>query len=140
MEKIQNCTYAIFFVKSSRSLNFVMIPVKLHEIFSSFRLAALKKNGEENWKKKVPKVEISTSVSRKTSSIIENNAKNINNDNNGNGDHDELSPVTLREKKSSVNRPGGKVGSLQVKLKIFMFLKCKLLKTRRAQVIYHFWP
>jgi hypothetical protein len=34
------------------------------------RLAALKKNGEENWKKKVPKVEISTSVSRKTSSII----------------------------------------------------------------------
>ena len=69
----------------------------------------------------MPKVEISTSVSRKTSSIIENNAKNINNDNNGNGDHDELSPVTLREKKSSVNRPGGKVGSLQVKLKIFMF-------------------
>ena len=71
----------------------------------------------------MPKVEISTSVSRKTSSIIENNAKNINNDNNGNGDHDELSPVTLREKKSSVNRPGGKVGSLQVKLKIFMFIQ-----------------
>ena len=71
----------------------------------------------------MPKVEISTSVSRKTSSIIENNAKNINNDNNGNGDHYELSPVTLREKKSSVNRPGGKVGSLQVKLKIFMFIQ-----------------
>merc|ERR1712008_230894 len=36
------------------------------------RLAALKKNGEENWKKKVPKVEISTvttPASRKTSSI-----------------------------------------------------------------------
>ena len=105
---------------SSKKINRQM---NTYWLFFLFRLAALKKNGEENWKKKVPKVEISTSVSRKTSSIIENNAKNINNDNNGNGDHDELSPVTLREKKSSVNRPGGKVGSLQVKLKIFMFIQ-----------------
>ena len=115
--------------------------------FSSFfsRLAALKKNGEENWKKKVPKVEISTtpasrktssiSVSgnsgnaaltgsrknssiiteRKTSSIITEDNANLLDDKNGNNQvHDELSPVTLREKKSSVNRPGGKVGSLQV--------------------------
>ena len=112
-------------------------------IFS--RLAALKKNGEENWKKKVPKVEISTtpasrktssiSVSgnsgnaaltgsrknssiiteRKTSSIITEDNANLLDDKNGNNQvHDELSPVTLREKKSSVNRPGGKVGSLQV--------------------------
>ena len=114
--------------------------------FSSFfsRLAALKKNGEENWKKKVPKVEISTvttpasrktssiSVSgnsaltgsrknssiiaeRKTSSIITEDNANLLDDKNGNNQvHDELSTVTLREKKSSVNRPGGKVGSLQV--------------------------
>ena len=115
--------------------------------FSSFfyRLAAIKKNGEENWKKKVPKVEISTtpasrktssiSVSgnsgnaaltgsrknssiiteRKTSSIITEDNANLLDDKNGNNQvHDELSPVTLREKKSSVNRPGGKVGSLQV--------------------------
>ena len=105
-------------------------------------MAALKKNGEENWKKKVPKVEISTtpasrktssiSVSgnsaltgsrknssiiteRKTSSIITEDNANLLDDKNGNNQvHDELSPVTLREKKSSVNRPGGKVGSLQV--------------------------
>ena len=109
----------------------------------------MKKNGEENWKKKVPKVEISTvtttpasrktssiSVSgngtgnaaltgsrktssiiteRKTSSIITEDNANLLDDKNGNNQvHDELSPVTLREKKSSVNRPGGKVGSLQV--------------------------
>ena len=107
-------------------------------------MAALKKNGEENWKKKVPKVEISTvttpssrktsSISgngnaaltgsrktssiiteRKTSSIITEDNANLLDDKNGNNQvHDELSPVTLREKKSSVNRPGGKVGSLQV--------------------------
>ena len=52
---------------------------------------------------------------RKTSSIITEDNANLLDDKNGNNQvHDELSPVTLREKKSSVNRPGGKVGSLQV--------------------------
>ena len=131
--------------------------VIFHLIFFLFfsRLAALKKNGEENWKKKVPKVEISTvttpasrktssiSVSgnsenaaltgsrktssiiteRKTSSIITEDNANLLDDKNGNNQvHDELSPVTLREKKSSVNRPGGKVGSLQVS-KVLRILK-----------------
>ena len=65
------------------------------------RLAALKKNGEENWKKKVPvkKVEISKN-------LIDNGN---NEDTNGN------SEVLLR-KKSNSERPGGKVGSLQERM------------------------
>ena len=90
-------------------------------------MAALKKNGEENWKKKVPKVEISSTPpiqkppSRK-SSFIENNGNNGNKlplktpldpfkDNNGN--EDDVNEVVLRQKKS---RAGGKVGSLQDRL------------------------
>ena len=85
----------------------------------------MKKNGEENWKKKVPKVEITKTVT--TGSIIENNAnidkKNGNEDSiihdNHNNDTD-LAPcsVTLRDKKPSVNRPGGKVGSLQERMSL----------------------
>ena len=104
------------------------------------RLAALKKNGEENWKKKVPKVEITnttttapppaTTTSNNTSVTPKENTTTINMDNNGN-DHDngniidqpvddeeetEASIVQLRRKKSGLDRPGGKVGSLQERL------------------------
>ena len=85
----------------------------------------MKKNGEENWKKKVPKVEITKTVT--TGSIIENNANIDNDKKNGNENiHDnhnndtDLAPcsVTLRDKKPSVNRPGGKVGSLQERMSL----------------------
>ncbi len=82
-------------------------------------MAALKKNGEENWKKKVPKVEVKETILKK-SSLIENTtttttmkSNNDNNfDNNGNNDDD----IVRLRKKSNIDRPGGKVGSLQERM------------------------
>ena len=75
----------------------------------------MKKNGDENWKKKVPKVEIATVAPSRSN--IDNFAPlhdTHNFDNNGNTNELEAE-VVLRPKKS-VPRTGGKVGSLQERM------------------------
>ena len=73
----------------------------------------MKKNGEENWKKKVPVKNVPqiTAPSSTKPSTFDNDFANANN-NMDNGNNEEFS---LR-KKSQTDRPGGKVGSLQERL------------------------
>ena len=102
------------------------------------RLAALKKNGEENWKKKVPKVEAAATKTIEESSKKTDDAANIsrttNNelasvdlDNNGNSgeiirdnDNDQNNTIIVENEvvqlRKKSDRPGGKVGSLQERL------------------------
>ena len=85
------------------------------------RLAALKKNGEENWKKKVPKVEITSTTTTPTNTTnpnsttrnMDNNGNNHDNDNQNHHEVEEKVMVPLRKKS---DRPGGKVGSLQERM------------------------
>ena len=69
-------------------------------------MAALKKNGEENWKKKVPTKTIKQNLPTNTNNKISEANGNLQSDN-GNEE------FSLRKKSSG---PGGKVGSLQERL------------------------
>ena len=82
-------------------------------------MAALKKNGEENWKKKIPKVEITTTSAAPPTSKPSNLSSNMDNNGNNHNDHvnnDNAEEAVVLRKKSDRSGPGGKVGSLQERM------------------------